>query len=65
MADLRRLEDERSKQHWAFVEATANRVDNWPSWKQAAVTTPPQTRQLEDNDKSPIGGDASSAMAAD
>ena len=36
MADLRKFDGEHSKRHWAFVEATSNRVEKWPSWKQAA-----------------------------
>ena len=37
-ADARSQEkgNERSREHWAFVEATANKVENWPLWKQAA-----------------------------
>lgn len=38
MADLRKLDGERSKKHWAFVEATSIRIEKWPSWKQAAST---------------------------
>ena len=36
MVDLRKCEDEKSKQHWAFVEATSNIVRRWPRWKVAA-----------------------------
>ena len=37
MVDLRKCEDEKSKQHWAFVEATSNIVRRWPRWKVAAA----------------------------
>ena len=47
MPDLRKVDDERSKQHWAFVEATSNRVDRWPAWKQAAVTTPTAHNEMD------------------
>ena len=39
MVDLRKCEDEKSKQHWAFVEATSNIVRRWPRWKVAAAGT--------------------------
>jgi hypothetical protein len=39
MQDLRKQEDERSREHWAFVESVANKVGNWPLWKQAATLT--------------------------
>ena len=45
--DLRKQEDDRSREHWAFVEATANKVGNWPSWKQAAALTAIQTERQE------------------
>ena len=40
MPDLRKIDDERSKQHWEFVEANAHQVESWPAWKQAAVMSP-------------------------
>jgi hypothetical protein len=56
MADLRKQEDDRSKEHWAFVEATANKVGNWPLWKQAAVLTAVKSGQeKEEDDKEPTG----------
>jgi hypothetical protein len=39
MLDLRKQEDDLSKQHWAFVEAVASKVESWPLWKQAAALT--------------------------
>lgn len=47
MIDLRKLEDERSRKHWAFVEETSKRVEGWPSWKQAAATTPSAARLVD------------------
>ena len=43
MVDLRKCEDEKSKQHWAFVEATSNIVRRWPRWKVAAAGLCPLT----------------------
>ena len=55
MPDLRKQEDSRSKEHWAFVEATANKVGNWPLWKQAAALTAIETeRQKEAEDRRPV-----------
>jgi hypothetical protein len=42
MQDFRKQEDERSREHWAFVESVANKVRNWPMWKQAATRTASQ-----------------------
>jgi len=50
MPDLRKCENDRSRQHWAFVEATATRVEEWPSWKQAASSTAVQTATLQQRD---------------
>jgi hypothetical protein len=62
MPDLRKQEDERSKEHWAFVEATAHKVGNWPLWKQAAALTAIETeRQKEAEERKLVG----SAYAAD
>jgi hypothetical protein len=56
MPDLRKQEDSRSKEHWAFVEATANKVGNWPLWKQAAALTAIETeRQKEAEDRETVG----------
>lgn len=46
MQDLRKQEDERSREHWAFVESVANKVGNWPMWKQAATLTASQCKPL-------------------
>ncbi|HEX4485300.1 MAG TPA: hypothetical protein VH088_03485 [Terriglobales bacterium] len=56
MPDLRKQEDDRSKQHWAFVEAAASKVESWPLWKQAAVLTAIQTeRQKEAEENHSVG----------
>ena len=46
MQDFRKQEDERSREHWAFVESVANKVGNWPMWKQAATLTASQCKPL-------------------
>lgn len=66
MQDLRKQEDERSREHWAFVEAAANKVGNWPLWKQAATLTAALPTALQDpnreaEDRGLVGG----AYAAD
>jgi hypothetical protein len=66
MQDLRKQEDERSREHWAFVESVANKVGNWPLWKQAATLTASQLTIIQEtpqeaDDRKLIGG----AYAAD
>lgn len=51
MPDLRKYENDRSKRHWAFVEATASRVEDWPSWKQAGALTAVQTAALQEREQ--------------
>jgi hypothetical protein len=66
MQDLRKQEDERSREHWAFVESVANKVGNWPLWKQAATLTASQLTVVQESHQEadvrrPVGG----AYAAD
>ena len=66
MQDLRKLEDERSREHWAFVESVANKVGSWPLWKQAATLTASQSTAIQEScqeadHRRPVGG----AYAAD
>lgn len=49
MQDLRKQEDQRSREHWAFVESVANRVGNWPLWKQAATLTASQLMVVQES----------------
>jgi hypothetical protein len=52
--DLRKIDDERSRKHWDFVEATSRRVEAWPSWKQAATTTSSTDARIdEEKDSEP------------
>lgn len=39
MPVTKKTSDSESRAHWKFVESTAQRVESWPSWKQAATTT--------------------------
>jgi hypothetical protein len=52
MVDLRKCEDEKSKQHWAFVEATSNIVRRWPRWKVAAAGLCPPDASCYSDDRS-------------
>ena len=61
MPDLRKQEDDRSKEHWAFVEATANKVGNWPIWKQAAALTATETERQKDVEDCKVIGQAYAA----
>jgi len=61
MLDLRKQEDERSKQHWAFVASVAARVGSWPLWKQAAALTATQTERQEEADERSQNGQAYAA----
>lgn len=61
MPDLRKKEDERSREHWAFVEATANKVENWPLWKQAAALTGIQTERQKEAEERESAGHAYAA----
>jgi len=39
MAMKRNLESKTSEEHWRFVKRIANRVSQWPAWKQAQFRT--------------------------
>ena len=62
MPDLRKQEDDCSRQHWAFVAAVAAKVGSWPLWKQAAALTATQTERQEEADER---GQNRQAYAAD
>jgi hypothetical protein len=53
MSMKRNLSSETSEKHWDFVKRVADRVSQWPAWKQAQfriVIGDPQAEECQQNE---------------
>jgi hypothetical protein len=53
MSMKRNLNNEASEKHWDFVKRVADRVSQWPAWKQAQFRTiigAPQAQNCQQNE---------------